>query len=41
MAHAKYRESIRALERAQNIDPRDEVEEYLVAARNVYRAVAN
>lgn len=41
MSHGKYREAIRALERAQNIDPRDEIEEYLVAARNVYRAVAN
>ena len=39
MANAKYREAIRALERAQDIDPKDEVEEYLVAARNVYRAV--
>jgi tetratricopeptide (TPR) repeat protein len=39
VAKEKYREALRALERAQEIDPRDEVEDYLVAARNVYRAV--
>lgn len=39
MNRENYREAIRALERAQDIDPRDDVEEYLIAARNVYRAV--
>lgn len=39
ISQAKYREAIRALERAQDIDPKDLVEEYLLAARNVYRAV--
>ena len=35
----KYRDAIRALERAQDIDPQENVEEYLLAARNVSRAV--
>mgnify|MGYP001363714983 CR=1 FL=1 len=39
VAKEKYREALRALERAQDIDPKDEVEKYLIAARNVYRAV--
>ena len=39
VANEKYREAIRALDRAQSIDPQDEVEAYLIAAQNVYRAV--
>ena len=39
IGQTKYREAIRSLERAQDIDPQDLVEEYLIAARNVYRAV--
>lgn len=35
----RYREAIRALDRAQDIRPKQNVEEYLVAVRNVYRAV--
>jgi tetratricopeptide (TPR) repeat protein len=41
VAKKKYREALRALERAQEISPKDYVEEYLNGVRNVTRAVQN
>ena len=41
VAVEQYREAVRALERAQDVQPLDHVEDYLVGVRNVYRAVRN
>ena len=35
----RYRDAVRSIERAQDLDPQDHVEDYLVGVRNVYRAV--
>ncbi len=41
VAVEQYREAVRALERSQDVQPLDHVEDYLVGVRNVYRAVRN
>jgi len=41
VAKEKYRDALRAIERAQDINPKDHVEEYLNGVRNVVRAVRN
>jgi len=39
VAQARYRDAVRAIERAQDINPKDHVEDYLLAVRNVARAL--